>query len=319
MGASSSSSTSPSSSSKQLPPPPQKMIYQPQQPVISAAVSSSSTSSPLARTIISTIFKDALYRNERACSHLESLSDCLDLCPPARFLAWALGHDAAPPNRDPRGIWMRLWVNELGLKESKVLQIESMRSLCRTLRLTAHQIRHALRQQRYPQTVTVGNISTVAAASSSSSSSSRHHHHPLSLALVRRGEGGRGGGEGGGGEGQELPQQHGQQQSSLSSSSSSSSQLAQGILSRAKAATNITSSSTNIARRRSTLSATASSSFTSLFPSTSTSTSSSSSSLQALEIECLERIRRILSPIEMIRFCVWANQNRLTIAALDLQ
>eukprot|EP00466_Bigelowiella_natans_P007320 jgi/Bigna1/138093/aug1.42_g12801 len=164
---------------------------------ISAAVSSSSTSSPLARTIISTIFKDALYRNERACSHLESLSDCLDLCPPARFLAWALGHDAAPPNRDPRGIWMRLWVNEL-------------------------------------------------AAAVSSDSNSRKHIN-----------------------------------------SSSSKGYSETIV-----LLKPTNSSENTC--------------------TSTSTSSSSSSLQALEIECLERIRRILSPIEMIRFCVWANQNRLT-------
>jgi len=49
------------------------------------------------------------------------------------------------------------------------------------------------------------------------------------------------------------------------------------------------------------------------------SSATTSSSLQALEIECLERLRRILRPIEMIRFCVWADQNRLTIAALDLK
>jgi len=177
---------------------------------------------------VTSIFRDANFRHKRAWAHLESLGDCVELCPPSRFLAWALGNESMKVrSEDPRGIWRRLWRDELRLDEDKIKQIDAMRSVCQRLRRKSIRLRQTMMVpigQRLPPELRA-STKTLRQMEPLPQLQTSHHLHQQD----------------------------------------------------------------------------------------------SAASLQELEIECLNRLRQILKPIEMIRFCVWADQNRLTIAALDLQ
>ncbi|GAB5365345.1 hypothetical protein AAMO2058_001049900 [Amorphochlora amoebiformis] len=183
-----------------------------------------------------TIFQHANESYVRAWAHLESLRDSVELCPPSRFLAWALGFAEVHTSTQRRGIWQRLWVGELGLQPDTIRRIEGMQDLCRRLHTLSRRLRRALQ----PAPPGPPEASTTASASRSKPAA------PAPAPRPRRGVRGK-------------------------------SELTAGSPAIVLAGSN----------------------------------------LQALEIECLERIREILAPTDMIRFCVWADQNRLTIAALD--
>ena len=208
---------------------------------------------------VRSVFRDANEIHKRAWAHLESLRDSIELCPPTRFLVWALGDSKRSDShlQDPRGIWLRLWQGELGLADDTIRRIASMHELCSRIHLKCRRLRSILCEIPHQGGGGGAPSNAAAAAQPQQQIDSSMHTEAENTAPS----------------GQEQQQHRATGKREVGSAGGAREAGGGGL--------------------------------------------GGSLSLQALEVECLDRIRSILRPIEMIRFCVWADQNRLTIAALD--